>query len=89
MQVLSIAQLLGGASPITPKLNPPYNLYPARAIAATDASRLMSGRVLAQCHVTEIGKLLELIDGRPSGLVLTGIAGAKAAYRVRKGTGVD
>jgi DNA modification methylase len=88
VQVISVRRLLGGARVNMPEPHPPYNL-PARAGHIPDAARLLAGRVFAQARVTDTEHLLRLINGKHSGLVLTGIKGARAALKVRQIVGAS
>jgi DNA modification methylase len=88
VQVISIGRLLAGVRVNMPEPHAPYNL-PARAGHVPDAARLLVGRVFAQARVADTEHLLRLINGKHSGLVLTGIKGARAALKVRQIAGTD
>jgi DNA modification methylase len=88
IQVITVEQLLGGAFPSTPTLHPLYN-FPSRASRVPGASRVLAGRVFVHARVTDVEPLLHLVNGKLSGLVLTGAKGARTAARLRKTLEID
>jgi hypothetical protein len=95
VQVITIQELLAGTRPDMPPTVPRYDIHADRAPSAqpdhvkTDAARTLAERVLVHARPTDAGPVLNLTKGKPSGLVLTGTSGARAASRIRKAAGSD
>jgi hypothetical protein len=88
VQVITVEQVLHGIRPVLPTQIMPYTRR-AKTAGILDAASLISGRALIHARATDIEPLLGLVDGRRSGLVLTGTTGARVAARRRRDLEVE